>query len=310
MGTILETVTETVTVESPGAVRFSEPSGPVPGADAERDARLLVAGEYPRKGLTVTEADIDALVANFADPVPVKLEHVDTPLDPLGTVRTVWKERFGDGAALMGRLAFPPEVAALLARRGAERLSVGLLKGPAWRLLEASLTLRPHVAGATLLSDTVLSGTPLHDGERAELGRLRAERLEARVGALKASGRLLPSAEGPARALLSLESLDDGAVTLSDGGVESVSAAFLRFLEALPPRVRFGELAGAVTLSAAASGAAASVSGGFGADDFTEEDFTAEEREVLRRLGVDPADVAGRMGAERAAKRGTTERGR
>ena len=64
---------------------------------SERPAKLLEAGEYPDKDLTLTEADLDGIVARFASGVPVKVEHVDSPLDPLGQVKRLWR----DGAALL-----------------------------------------------------------------------------------------------------------------------------------------------------------------------------------------------------------------
>ena len=246
----------------------------------ERQARLLVAGAWPDKRLTVTEADLDAIVARFAaDAVPVKVEHVDSPLDPLGLVRRVWRE----GPALMGRLAFPPDLAGFLERRGIAKLSVGLDRDPL-TLAEVSLVLRPRVAAATLLSE----GCP-GEPEGSELARLRAElaaqRVEGQVARLKASGRVTPASEPLARVLLAA---GDGArVTLSDGTDLPVGDVFRRFLEAQPSALTFGELARA---GSQANG------------EEYEHPFTSEEAEVLRRLGVSPADVAMTMAAERRQK--------
>ena len=96
----------------------------------------------------MTEADIDALVANFSEPVPVKVEHIDSPLDPLGHVQRLWR----DGAQLMGRVSFPAAMAAFLSPAGGGEAVGGALKEPAWKLLETSLTLRrPHVAECGLM---------------------------------------------------------------------------------------------------------------------------------------------------------------
>ena len=74
----------------------------------ERDAKLLEVGAYPDKGLTVTEADLDGIVARFSgEGTPIKVEHMDTPLDPLGRVQKVWR----DGNALMAKLLFPEDLA-------------------------------------------------------------------------------------------------------------------------------------------------------------------------------------------------------
>ena len=286
---------ERITLDGPEAITLSGGTGEA----VERDARLLVAGEYPGKGLTVTEADIDSLVAHFSDPVPVKVEHIDSPLDPLGHVRKVWR----DGGQLMGRVAFPAAMAAFLSARGAAKLSVGLLKEPAWKLLEASLTLRPHVPGATLLSGgdpserdpSGLASQPTsperggEEGRAAELARLRAERLDAQITRLKAAGRLVPAAEPLARALLAAP----GVVTLSDGGAaEPMGEVFRKFLEAQPPVVRLSEMARGHRADAEAQDGLYGPAGDGG-------HFSADEREVLRRLGVEPAEVARTMARDR-----------
>ena len=298
----------TITLDGPEAITLSDVAAGVP---VERDARLLVAGEYPGKSLSVTEADIDALVANFSGPVPVKVEHIDSPLDPLGHVQRVWR----DGKELRGRVAFPAAMAAFLSARGAAKLSVGLLKEPAWKLLEASLTLRPHVPTATLLSEPP-PGLPLRKGEgsegitgegatgeaggiqglAAELVQLRAEQREAQITGLKLSGKLVPAAEPFARALLALG--NDAVVTLSDGTRSGAAAAFLGFLDAQPAVVRFSETAPGHKPDAETQ------DGLYGAAG----DFSADEKEVLRRLGVAPEAVAQTM-ADDARTTATQRRG-
>ena len=89
----------------------------------EREALLLECGSRTRtRGLTVTEADLDGIVARFSgDGAPIKVEHTDTPLDPLGRVQKIWR----DGSVLMAKLLFPPDMASFLRRRGVQKLSVG-----------------------------------------------------------------------------------------------------------------------------------------------------------------------------------------
>lgn len=258
-----------------------------------REARLLVAGEYPAKNLSVTRRDIDSLVAHFSEPIPVKVEHIDSPLDPLGTVRRVWRE----GDCLMGAISFPESIATFLSERGARKLSVGLRKEPEWRLLEASLTLNPHVPNATLLSEN-----PETQNLQAEIVRLSAElsqqRVDREIARLSQEGRIVPANEAIARELLAAD--DSAVVTLSDGTNQPVSETFLRFLASTPPLVRFGELGrsarGSTVLNGGASGAAAS----FEAED---DDFSDEDRELLSRLGVDPKDVRKTMEDEKVRKR-------
>jgi len=134
-------MSETVTMEAPAALVFSDGE-----MSAERDALLLECGTYPDKGLTVTEDDLDGIVERFsADGAPVKVEHMDTPLDPLGRVQKVWR----DGSVLMAKLLFPPDMASFLRRRGVQKLSVGLSReAVGLALAEVSLVLKPRVQAA------------------------------------------------------------------------------------------------------------------------------------------------------------------
>jgi len=263
----LADITTEITLEAPAALLFSEQEG-AEERQTECAARLLEAGDYPDKGLMLTEADLDAIVARFSGGVPVKVEHVDSPLDPLGHVKRVWRE----GNALLGTLAFPDDLAAFLRRRGAAKLSVGLQRDPLL-LREVSLVLKPRVSSAVLMAS---------EAPDPEILRLRAELtrrdVDAQVAAFKAQGRLVPAAEPAARALLSAHGAD--AVTLS-GGEEPVALVFRRFLEAQPPVVAFGEANGADWKSA--------------------HGFTHDEHMFLsKRLGVDPARVAALLREEQA----------
>jgi hypothetical protein len=277
---------ETFRLDADSLVNFS--------ADTEtREARLLVTGSYPEKNLTVTEADLDALVAHFSHPVPVKVEHIDSPLDPLGIVESVRRQ----GSELLGTLRFPKTIAAFLSSRGAAKLSVGLLKQPKWQLLEASLTLSPHVPSATLLSANSLLSDP--GGDKSELVQLRQEAdfirqqlrqqtIDQQIRELKRAGKVIPASEAQARQLLAA----DAAVTLSDGSEASSAAVFYRFLQAQPAVIPLSERA-KVRFSGGVSGAAA-----LAAED--EDEFSDDDLEVMKRLGVDPSDVRKTMQAEKA----------
>ena len=293
---------DSVMVDAPAPLCFSEAGSETAEPMAERTGRLLEAGDYPDKNLTLTAGDLDALAARFtADlaedgTVPVKVEHVDSALDPLGAVRRVWRE----GDALWATFAFPSDLAAFLRRRGAAKLSVGLTRDPL-RLREVSLVLKPRVLSATLMSEpTPPAPLPRKEGgggeepreagggKDAEIVRLRAELasrdVEAHLAAFKAQGRIVPASEGPARALLA--AVGEAIVTLSDGP-EPIARVFKRFLEAQPP---------VVLLSEAAPSGGASEAGGEGAFTQYEHTFLSE------RLGVDPALVAARLRAEREAR--------
>ena len=296
-----------ITLEAAEMLTFSEgetaASSEAEGRRSERTARLLEAGDYPDKGLHLTGEDLDGIVARFSGagsetfPVPVKVEHVDSPLDPLGHVKRVWR----DGGALFGTLSFPDDLAAFLRRRGAAKLSVGLTRVPL-ALREVSLVLKPRVAGAVLMgeevpggpnpaasSDPSLLGKGEEKTEEGEIGRLRAElrrrdeqilmrEVDAQVAAFKAQGRIVPASEAPARALLAAEG--EASVTLSEGP-ESIGRVFKRFLEAQPPAVTFGEAMAAV---------------GEGVSVFTQDEHTF----LSKRLGVDPDRVAALIRREQA----------
>lgn len=317
--TVTDTVTDTqmepmteITLDAADWLAFSEGEtgegeaggGGAGGAEerrSERAARLLQTGEYPDKGLRLTEEDLDGIVARFAGdsaPIPVKVEHMDSPLDPLGHVQRVWRE----GAALFGMLAFPDDLAAFLRRRGAAKLSVGLTRTPL-ALREVSLVLHPRVAGAALMGEGAgpreepnpgavrpnpsASADPFlgRKGEGSEVVRLRAEvarrEVDAQVAAFKAQGRIVPASEAPARALLA--AAGEASVTLSEGP-EPIARVFRRFLEAQPPVVSFGE---------------AIATGREGVSVFTQDEHTF----LSKRLGVDPDRVAALIRAEQAREK-------
>jgi len=257
-----EVVVEEITVEAPVPLALSEEE-----MLSERPARLLEAGEYPDKALSLTESDLDGIVSRFTAGLPVKVEHMDSPLDPLGRVQRVWRE----GNALLGVLAFPEDLAGFLRRRGAAKLSVGLSREPL-ALLEVSLVLKPRVASAAFMGDSLLNTDSFSaDALSAEIVRLRAalsaREADAQVALFKAQGRIVPASEAAARALL----LSGETSVLMAGGPEPVSAVFRRFLAAQPPVVLLGETAPA-------------------GDD--PSGFTHYEHTFLSRLGIDPAKVA------------------
>jgi hypothetical protein len=283
-----------IVMDAPAVLAFSETE-----MVHERDAKLLEVGAYPDKGLTVTEADLDGIVARFAaDGAPIKVEHMDTPLDPLGRVQRVWR----DGNALMAKLLFPEDLAGFLRRRGVQKLSVGLSrKKVGLALAEVSLVLKPRVAAAAMFGTEPLpgasadppllgKGTEMADGRDAEIVRLKAEltarEVSAQIGTLKAAGRLVPATETLARALLSVPG--ETLITLSDGAAaEPVASVFLQFLQAQPPVVKFGE-----TATGEANGA-------------DEPRLTTDEAAWLKeKLGVDPDKVAALMANEKETAHG------
>ena len=183
------------------------------GQHVHRPARLFVAGDYPDKGCLVTEGDLDAIIARFYDSggsVPVKAEHVDSPLDPFGEVVGLYRR----GPELFGMLCFSPGVHEHIEARGACNLSVALTReteaeGGGYRLTEASLVFRGRVPGA---------------------GFLTPDQVAAKMSEFRAQGRVTPAMEPHAARLLSA----GRAATFSDGSDFDVAGATMALLSALP----------------------------------------------------------------------------
>ncbi|HZO90533.1 MAG TPA: hypothetical protein VFB38_19555 [Chthonomonadaceae bacterium] len=121
------------------------------GEFVERACLLFEAGEYPDKGVAITEDDLRAVAANSGERVPVKIEHLpESPFDgALGVVtdlRVVGKQ-------LWGTLRQPVEAWRLAQRAGARALSVELDVAKR-RLVETSFVCRPRVKSAQVFSET------------------------------------------------------------------------------------------------------------------------------------------------------------
>ena len=252
--------------------------------ETERDAVLLECCELPDKNLTLTENDLDGIVSRFTGEVPIKLQHVDSPLDPFGSVKRIWR----DGTRLLGKLTFPPAIAALVRERGALALSCGLNRSPL-SLSEVSLVIKGRLAAATLLSED----------DAAELARLRlentAQRVDAQVVSLKLAGKIVPATEAAARVLLMAS--DSSKILLVDGNSLSTAAAFAAYLAVQPSLITLGELR---------SLAAVELAGVTGqADGNAATLLTMDQREWLEKsLGVKADDVAKTITADKAKAAG------
>lgn len=257
----------------------------------ERDAVLLEVCDLPDKQLTLSESDLDGIVSRFNPQTPLKVEHLDTVFDPLGSVQRIWR----DGGRLLGRLVFAPQFAAFVAGRGGAnvplKLSCGLSRSPL-TLSEVSLVLKPRLQAACLLSED----------DAAELVRLRLEvsrqKVDAQVIALKLAGKIVPATEAAARVLLSAG--DSALITLADGASMNTAAAFAAYLAAQPALVTLGELQ-AVALASQADEQSIHAT--------DEVILNADQRAWLEKsLGVKPEDVAKMMTADKK-KAGTSEAG-
>ncbi|MGQ9581344.1 MAG: hypothetical protein ACUVT8_10440, partial [Armatimonadota bacterium] len=115
----------------------------------EREAKLLEAGNYPDRGIEITEDDLDLIARNTSE-APIRIEHTDTPFDgALGFLRQVYRR----GRELFGRLQFTRAAWELIRSAGACRLSVGLKRDKSG-IVEVSLVRQPRVADAAVFSGT------------------------------------------------------------------------------------------------------------------------------------------------------------
>ena len=115
----------------------------------DRQAKLFEAGDYPDKGVSVSPDHVQGLVDSFDLPVPVLIEHSDSPLE-LGFLTAVQSQN----GELFGTVALSTEADALLKRVGANKLSIGLSSDLS-AIREVSLVRSPRVATAQLYSDAI-----------------------------------------------------------------------------------------------------------------------------------------------------------
>ncbi len=110
----------------------------------ERDALLMEAGEYPDKGVTITEEALQQMAESGVG-APVIVEHRPTLV--LGWISELWRK----GKQLWGRLRLKPHANQLIEESGVRGLSVGLARTESgYQLREVSLTATPRVANAQL----------------------------------------------------------------------------------------------------------------------------------------------------------------
>lgn len=192
----------------------------------ERRAKLFQAGDYPDKGVTITPNHLDGLVRNFAAPVPVLIEHADSPLR-MGRLTAV--ERVGD--ELFGTLALTPEADALVERSGARSLSIGLAPDLS-EIREVSLVRHPRVSDARLFF----------------VGDAQARREAAQVvQRFVKAGRLVPAQVPYAEAILANEATLEFA-----GDRTTLRNLLIAMIERQPPHALFTDLAPAAAEAASA----------------------------------------------------------
>jgi len=111
----------------------------------EREALLMETGEYPDKGVAITEEHLQQMAATGAG-APVIVEHRPTLV--LGWIRELYRK----GKQLWGKLALKPHANQLIEESAVKGLSVGLRRTPdgGFALHEVSLTTSPRVPNAQL----------------------------------------------------------------------------------------------------------------------------------------------------------------
>lgn len=181
--------------EDPGPV--SVPGAcPWPGSGSwvEREAKLFEAGDFPDKGITLRNEDLAELARQFHRPVPIWIEHGQSPLEVgyLTQVRAV-------GSELFGTVALTAEADALIERSGARSLSLGLSQDLR-EIREVSLVRHPRIPDARLFFVSELAT----QGQKPI-----AQATDARAGLIQRwlrEGRLVPAQLPSIRALAALDS--------------------------------------------------------------------------------------------------------
>ncbi len=221
----------------------------------ERNAKLFEAGEYPDKGVSISETDLAAIAAVTGKnlPLPIRLEHIKGPIS-FGALGKVWAK----GKELFGRLVFPKPAWELVRTCGAGKLSIALRRDGGG-ISEISMVTAPRVADAAVFSrfgeelqlelgtervdsphsqaDSVFSAK-IEELERA----LREKSAKDTLHRLKAAGKIVPASEEYAKALLLID--EKTAVKFSGSEMEASPAElFIQFLECQPKVVEFSELA-------------------------------------------------------------------
>lgn len=198
----------------------------------DRRAKLFEAGDYPDKGITVTPQHLEAMKARFDLPVPILIEHADSPIE-LGYLTAVEVE----GNELFGTLALTAEADQLLERNSARSLSVGL-EPDLSAIREVSLVRNPRVKSARLFHfHSSLSSDDYWRSQYQALARSkRGEEAERTVSRFVREGRLTPAQAQFAQALLTVDASVD-----FDGDSRPIAGLLTAMLESLPVRQNFGQ---------------------------------------------------------------------
>jgi hypothetical protein len=203
----------------------------------DRPAKLFEAGDYPDKGVSVSAEDLAVLSQGFDAPVPVLIEHSESPIQ-LGFLTDV-EPREGE---LYGTISLTKEADALVRQSGARGLSLGL--SPDLRTIrEVSLVRNPRVESAGLFSSVMFSGELAFEPPRTGRAPLFSEET---ISNWIRQGRILPSQAPFVRALLEAgDSVD------FEGTRKPLRQLVMAMVERQPPHSLFGEIVPASNAEAA-----------------------------------------------------------
>lgn len=202
----------------------------------ERRAKLFEAGDYPDKGVKVTAQDLATMVSNFDLPVPVWIEHAESPLE-LGYLTEVSVEK----GELFGTLSLTTEANNLIERSGARALSIGL-SADLQQIREVSLVRFPRVKSAQLFDDSLRFDIQVDFGIdwRAKyedaMRRQKKDVAEDQVAKWVSSGKITPGQAPFASALL----VEETGVEF-DGGLTSIRDLVSKLIGAQPRHGMMGE---------------------------------------------------------------------
>lgn len=197
------------------------------GRDAEwieRKAKLFECGEYCDRGVSVSPSDLQRLASCFDSPVPILIEHTETPLR-LGYLTDVE----AIGPELFGTLALTKEANDLIEESGAKALSLSVSKSLE-RIHEVSIVSNPRVESARLFCANFRDCEPISEWKREALSlrnRLNNDEIERSV----AQFGLSPAMRN--RAIELLRCAKD----------QRTKECALALLAAIPKTVHFGEIA-------------------------------------------------------------------
>jgi len=126
-----------------------------------REGKIFEVGDYPERDFCLSEAEMQHAVRDF-EPLPIKLQHVDTPLDgKLGMLESLRVA----GSTLLGRARLPCWLDRLVPDK---RVSCGWDRATK-RLTELSLVTEPRITDAVLYAAGAAHKNPGADNQQSRL---------------------------------------------------------------------------------------------------------------------------------------------